>query len=348
MTIRSWTPFEQWAALEDIPVIRGYAVEDLNQIPLKSWHRKGGKGALIILEGGEGFSSGYVCEIPPGTSLKPQRHIFEERIYILKGKGETRVWNEGGKAQTFAWHEYSLFSPPLNTWHQHTNTGDQPAKYVAVTNTPLVFDIYRNSEFIFNINFAFKDRYNSESDYFDGAGKMGTFRNVQKASWKGGLIPDVHNLNPPTTVEFGKGFGLMELDISGNSMLAHLARVEVGTYKKPHRHAGGAHLIITQGTGFALMWKEWNDRVMANFKEGSIYSPPEGWWHTHANTGTEEVRQIALRRGFTGVGKIYQERLGIKEGGDMMEREDEPPELRRLFEAELAKKGLKSHMTPLR
>lgn len=342
------TPYEEWAAQEGIPIVRGYFVQDMYKVPLEPWKRKGGKGALINLEGGEGFSSAYICEIPPRTSLKPQRHLFEERIYILQGNGETKVWNEGGKAQTFAWHEYSLFAPPLNVWHQHTNTGDEPAKYLAVTNAPLIFNIYRNPDFVHNTNFVFKDRYNSEPDYFDGIGKTSEYMGVERANWRGGFILDVREMHPPTTLEYGKGFGSYQVQLSGNSMGSHLARVDVGSYKKPHRHAAGAHLIILQGTGFGMMWKEWENRVKADFQKGTIYSPGEGWWHTHANTGTEEVRQIALRCGIEGIGRLYQQRLGIKKGGDMMEREDEPPELRKLFEEELAKKGLKPRLDTLK
>jgi hypothetical protein len=75
-----------------------------------------------------------------------------------------------------------------------------------------------------------------------------------------------------------------------------------------------------------------------------LTTPPEGWWHTHFNTGTDIVRQVALRRGFIGIGKIYPLHTSIKKGGDMMEYDEEPPELRKLFEEELDKKGLKSVM----
>lgn len=348
MTDRSDTPYERWAAQEGIPIVRGYGVEDMYKVTLEPWRRKGGKGAFIILEGGQGFSGAYICEIPPGSSLKPQKHLFEERIYILQGKGETKVWNERGKPQTFAWQEYSLFSPPLNAWHQHTNTGDQPAKYVAVTDAPMVFNIYRNPDFIFNSKFVFKDRYNGEAGYFDGTGKSEAFRGVEKNLWIAGLVPNVHEFHPPTIPAFGKGFGSIQLGLSGNGTGAHLARIDVGSYKKPHRHWAGAHLVITQGEGMVVMWLDWDKKVTMGFKKGSIYCPPENWWHTHGNTGAEEVKQIALRGEIAKMGTMYHSRLSVSKGGDMLERNEEPPELRQLFEEELAKKGLKSSLPPLK
>jgi len=329
---RSDCPYEKWAETEGIPIVRGYSA-NAYEITLEPWKRTGGLGALIILEGGEGFSSAHVGEIPPGKSLKPQKHLYEERVYILQGKGQTTVWNDGGgPTQTFSWQENSLFSPPLNTWYQHANTGDQPAKYMAVTNAPLIFDIYRNPDFIFNTNFAFKDRYNYEPDYFDGKGRM-----VDDVTWEGGFIPDVRSPHLSSNTHYGKGFGIVEVVMSANSMEAHLAQVEAGNYKKPHRHAGGAHILISEGTGFAVMW-EGDKKVKADFKKGSIYSPPEGWFHTHCNTGTQPVRQVALRSGIPGIGKIYKQRVPIKQGGDLLEREDEPPWLRELVEEELKKK----------
>ncbi len=333
------TPFEKWVQSEDIPVVRGYYVPDVYKVELAPWKRQGGRGAFLILEGGQGFSCSYVAEIPPGGSLKPEKHLFEETIYVLQGQGETRFWNEGGPVRTIAWHEHSLFSPPLNVWHEHINSGNQPAKYVAVTDAPLVFAVYRSPDFVFNTNYNFKDRYDSEPDYFDGVGKM-----IDGSTWKGGFLPDVRRREMPETEWYGKGLKVLQLRLSGNTMDGHLAQVQVGTYKKPHRHVAAAHLIIVEGTGYGLMWEKWDQRVRADFKKGTIYVPPEGWWHSHFNTGTNVVQQIALRRGYLEVGKQYQARVDLKDGGDLMRRDDEDPVINNLFEEELRKKGLKSAM----
>jgi hypothetical protein len=171
---------------------------------------------------------------------------------------------------------------------------------------------------------------------------------VAPDTWEGGLLPDVRRPDLPTPVEYGKGTGALRLLMSGNTMGAHLASFDVGTYKKPHRHNAGAHIIVYEGTGYALMWDQWERRVRADFQNGAIYSPPEGWWHTHFNTGTDLVKHVALRlERRSGIGKLYRPRLGVQRGGDMLERADEPPELRAEFEAELARKGLRPAMPAL-
>ena len=75
----------------------------------------------LNLEGTEGVNDCYVCEIPPGQSLEAQKHLFEEMIFVISGRGATTVWRDGGRKQTFEWGEGSLFSPPLNTRYQHFN-----------------------------------------------------------------------------------------------------------------------------------------------------------------------------------------------------------------------------------
>src|SRR3972149_2067878 len=95
--------YEKFLEKEGLPVIRDYSVPDLMTATLKPWARKGGRGAYVNLTGSEGIIDAYLCEIPPGGSLLPQRHLYEEIIYILSGYGATTVWVEGGAQQTFEW-----------------------------------------------------------------------------------------------------------------------------------------------------------------------------------------------------------------------------------------------------
>src|SRR5574340_601233 len=92
--------YENWLAKEGLPVIKDYSISDLMDVPLKPWRRKGGLGAYINLVGSEGAVDAYRCDIPPGGSLSPQRHLYEEIIYILSGYGATTVWVGEGEKQT--------------------------------------------------------------------------------------------------------------------------------------------------------------------------------------------------------------------------------------------------------
>ncbi len=85
----------------------------------------------------------------PRGRQPPERYLFEELIYVVKGRGATTVWQEGGRKQTFEWHEGSMFSAPLNSWRQHFNAqGDEPARFVALTDAPVMINRFRNLNFV--------------------------------------------------------------------------------------------------------------------------------------------------------------------------------------------------------
>ena len=65
---------------------------------LKPWPRRGGKGVFLNHDASRTSNDCYVCEIPPGKELAPQRQLFEEMIYVLDGRGSTAVWNDAGSA----------------------------------------------------------------------------------------------------------------------------------------------------------------------------------------------------------------------------------------------------------
>src|SRR5713101_8682493 len=83
--------YRQFLKKEGIPVYEGGFI-DVNKLELKPWKRVGVLGAYIFLEGTAGTVDAWVCEIPPGSQTNAERHIFEEQVLILSGKGRTQVW----------------------------------------------------------------------------------------------------------------------------------------------------------------------------------------------------------------------------------------------------------------
>jgi hypothetical protein len=78
----------------------------------------------------------------------------------------------GGRRQAdFEWQAGSLFVIALNAWFQHFNgSGHQSARYIAFTSAPLMTNLLNDLEFIFDCPYVFRNRFDGESDYFNGEG----------------------------------------------------------------------------------------------------------------------------------------------------------------------------------
>ncbi len=333
------TPYDQWATSQGVDVFKGYFIEDIMALPLKWWERKGGYGTFINLEGGGYQDDAFVCSIPPGKSLNPERHLFEELVYVLEGRGATTLWQENGPKQSFEWHKGSLFAIPLNSWYQHFNgQGDREARLLGVTYAPLVFNLFHNEDFIMNNPYPFVDRFKGEANYFGGKAKLYTDRVLET-----NFVSDITTLEPIAWNERGQGNATMFFELAEGTMGAHISEFPIGIYKKAHRHGPGAHVFIVAGEGYSLMWPEGQERMRFNWKPGSIVVPPENWFHQHFNPGHRPARYLALKmlsRRFKLQPGLINSDVSLKEGGYQIEYEDEDPEIRRTFEEECAKTGV--------
>jgi gentisate 1,2-dioxygenase len=111
------------------------------------------------------------------------------------------------------------------------------------------------------------------------------------------------------------------------------------SYKKAHRHGPGVVIIIPSGEGFSVMWPEGQDKVFIPWHEGSVFVPPNRWYHQHFNVDQQPGRYLAFHamRGFT------SERVEDR-ARDQIEYPDEDPIVRGRFQEELGKRGHTSRM----
>lgn len=341
-------PYQRWQQAQKIPVNRGFFIEDLGTVELSPWDLKGGLGAFINLEGTGETNDAYVCEIPAGKHLKPQRHLYEEMVFILEGHGATSVWQKNGKKHTFEWHPGSLFAIPLNAWYQHFNgQGSFPVRYFAVTNAPFMINLFHNLDFIFDNDFTFADRFSpDEEDYFSGKGQLWG-RNMSV-----NFVPNTREIQLYEWKERGAGGKNVMFDLAGNVMGAHISEFPVGRYKKAHRHGPGAHVIILTGQGYSLLWPEASERVRVDWRPRSVLVPPNQWFHQHFNAGAEPARYLALRWNswryrFVALSDDRAVDKSVKDGGTQIEYEDEDPEIHGIFEQALASAGAPCHMASM-
>jgi oxalate decarboxylase/phosphoglucose isomerase-like protein (cupin superfamily) len=209
-----------------------------------------------------------------------------------------------------------------------------------VTDAPLVINLFHNLDFIFNCDYAFRDRFNEEADYFSAPGKA-----LSKLFWETNFVRDVKSFELVERKWRVAGERMRHLEIANNVMSAHISEFPVGTYKKAHRHGPGAHVIVLKGEGYSLLWPEGAEIQRYDWQEGSLFVPPERWFHQHFNKGTVPARYLALKpftsRKYPGLKKRFGITEATKGNNDQIEFENEDPRIREIFEEELAAKGLR-------
>lgn len=345
---------------EGVPIVGGFGIEQIAALPRAPWGRLGGQGSLIDLNGMEGVTGAYVIEVPAGGSLRPERHLYDELMYAVSGRGSLEAWTDPARKVTLEWSEGSLFSPPLNAWHQLYNGTDAPAVLFAVTTAPLALDLYRSPDFVFGNDHVFSDRFTADPDFYT--------RSVEKQTdlgwvyWETNHLPDAPNARIAPREQKGAGVKITVYEMAGNVLVGHIADWPAGRYHKAHYHGGGAVLLILRSRGYTLLWPRdagprpfeagHADRVVrVEWRKGSILCPPSGWFHQHFNTGGEPARQLALRLGSKKYGVRFYDvqdaqgiNVSIRDGGSLIEYADEDPEIGNIFRRELAAQGVRYEM----
>jgi oxalate decarboxylase/phosphoglucose isomerase-like protein (cupin superfamily) len=336
------TPYLRWVRDEGLDIISAHYVPSLRTVELRPWARRGGAGVFINHEASRTSNDCYVCEIPAGGGLAPQRQLCEEMILVLDGQGSTTVWNDSGDRVSFEWDSGSMFAIPLNAWHQHFNgSGRRAARFAAVTNLPQVINLYEDADFVFSTARDFKNRFAGEPGYFSDKGEQ------EGLLLKTNFVPDAVSLPLQEAGERGAGGGHLRFAMARGSMNSHISQFPTATYKKGHRHGPGAHVIILSGQGYSLMWPEGEQPKRYDWQPGCLIVPPNMWFHQHFNTGREPARYLAFKheavsvRNGQGVPKAW---ISQRVGGDQIDYADEAPVIRKLFAEALAAAGLEPRM----
>ncbi|MDH5557035.1 MAG: cupin domain-containing protein [Alphaproteobacteria bacterium] len=89
----------------------------------------------------------YMQIIPPGSRSGKHRHLAEECLYVLEGRGydlhqdcdveitDVYFWKPQEEVKRFEWEAGDIIYVPPNTIHQHFNADpDRPARLISSTN----------------------------------------------------------------------------------------------------------------------------------------------------------------------------------------------------------------------
>ncbi len=341
-------PYTRWAESTGVPIHRGYYIEDARTVEVGPWPERKCNAAILVLAGQEGVSEARITEIPPGGTTEPVRFALDEAVYVVEGRGLTTVWGEGKEKKTFEWQKHSMFLLPHGYYHQLSNAqGNQPARLLHYNYLPLAMSITPDTKSFFeNPYFDPSTLYGQDNFYSEakavmpGEGGPPSLRN--RIFWHGTFFPDMRVWDKLHTYnERGAGGHRVWVEFSRTGMTAHMSVFPSRTYKKGHRHGPGVVIIIPAGEGFSIMWPEGGEKQYIPWHEGSVFVPPDRWFHQHFNTGGEPARYLAFHtpRGMTGRSERVEDLAR-----DQIEYPAEDPWIRQKFEEELAKKGLTSLM----
>jgi oxalate decarboxylase/phosphoglucose isomerase-like protein (cupin superfamily) len=343
-------PYLEWAAGEGVPIVKALGV-NLLEVETKPWARFGVDGAMVHLKGGGDFMSIFLLDLKPGGKTAPQRHLFEEVVYVLSGHGSTIVEAADGRQHTFEWGPKSLFALPLNAKYQHFNgSGRERVRLAAANDLQLMLNIFHNTEFIFENAFSFAEREGKPS-FFSGEGEFLPVK-PGRHMWETNFIPNLSSLELGFWAERGAGGSSLIFSLADGLMHAHSSEMPVGTYKKGHRHGPDFHVFCVHGTGYSLLWFDPQEMERVDWQHGVVFAPPDQMFHQHFNTGKTPARYLAISVGSQRYPLMEAKRrvfdtgvdTSIKDGGNQVEYEDQPARIHEIYVAELAKNGVESSM----
>jgi uncharacterized RmlC-like cupin family protein len=345
-------PYLEWVEKEGIPVVEDFGV-NLFDVQPGPWARFDAQGAVVHLKGRGDFMSMFVIEMKPGTATAPQRHLYEETVYVLAGYGSTKVVAGNGKEYTFEWGVGSLFVIPLNATFRHFNgSGIESTRMVCSTTAPAAFNMFHSEAFVFDNPCTFPERMGDDR-YFNGDGDYIPIRPGLNI-WETNFVPNLMSL---TLTEWGaRGVGSTNINLimADSVMHVHTSEMPVGTYKKAHRHDPGAHVMCVTGKGYSLGWyKGESDMIRVDWTHGVVFAPPDNMFHQHFNAGPTPARYLATIFGSVRYPFLANKRAlnegavdtDVKLGGNQIEYEDQFPLIAEMFDQAARENGFEVKMS---
>jgi quercetin dioxygenase-like cupin family protein len=106
-------------------------VADVANFKLEGWEKRGGRSSNMRFALADGVIHVHTSEMAVGTYKKGHRHGPDFHVLLLSGTGYSLFWYEDDKDyRRVDWSPGMVFAPVDNIFHQHFNTGSDPARYL--------------------------------------------------------------------------------------------------------------------------------------------------------------------------------------------------------------------------
>jgi quercetin dioxygenase-like cupin family protein len=365
---RGLTPYDRFMEEQEIPIHRGIGVHRVQELPLKHWKRIGGDATFVQLYGTEGKWGMQIVEVPAGGALNVQRHLWEDIVYVVSGRGSTEVWqNDERRKKVFEWSAGSLFAIPLNATHRIVNATQDPALLLVATTAPNIINLVQNTDFVFGSDFAFTDQFDEQDDFYQPKDDLVPDPVRGLAMQRTNLIPDLATCELPLDNRRSPGYRRIEPHMASETHYMFCGQHEPGRYSKAHAHESGAVLICLSGKGYTYTWPKalgatpWQDghgdlvKMQEYEPVGMVTAAPMNgdWFHQHFGASNEPLRLLALfgnsdthRRGGTpGAEMKDYSSISLKDGGIAIDYRDEDPYVRQEYDRRLKAAGAVNRMS---
>lgn len=107
-------------------------VHDLTTFKLYEFEGRGKGSTNVNFVLADGTMHAHVSQMPVGRYKKAHRHAAGTHVHAIDGEGYSLLWYEGdSEFKEIPWRHGYMYTPPFWMYHQHFNTCDQPARYLA-------------------------------------------------------------------------------------------------------------------------------------------------------------------------------------------------------------------------
>ena len=107
-------------------------VHDITSFKLYELEARGKGSMNISFVLADGTMHSHVSQIPSGRYKKAHRHAAGTHVHAVDGEGYSLLWYDGDSTfKEFPWKHGFMYTPPFWMFHQHFNTCDKPARYLA-------------------------------------------------------------------------------------------------------------------------------------------------------------------------------------------------------------------------